>query len=556
MTDEGLRGTHAAASWEAGSFGTQRLTLAARHLFTPSGLFLRAEGFLDRAENDYPMTVQDVQLDEEGHVGTVRVRRFHDAYAAGGGSAELGLVDRSWARRLLLRFHANRQDKEIPHSPAMTVPYGEVTYAEQGVGTTLRYEAPAGRRLAARVLLGAAATRGHFLDVSACVYDWYGRCVTRNETGGEIGDAPHDQLLREQALFGRVELGWRLHPDHQLRLFLAPTAVRRTGDERLQTTASDPLSGRRDLRSLVSGLEYEADLVEGRLEAIAFLKHYLQEQRAQELVAEDTFAERDRTIRELGGGAALRFDLAPGLRAKASYERATRLPGPDEVFGDGVLVHENLELRPEVSHNLNLALQVERGSTGAGALVGEAGAFLRDADDLIILLGINNDQSYQNVYSARSVGVQGALRWTAPGDWLELDASGTYQDFRNTSDTGTFARQEGDRIPNRPYLFGAGGALVRWAGLRRGDDELSLSWTWRYVHEFYRTWESLGQGGGKQVIPSQFVQGLSAGYRCQGGWGALSVALEAQNLTDAAAYDTFGVPRPGRGFYLKTTLER
>ncbi len=50
-----------------------------------------------------------------------------------------------------------------------------------------------------------------------------------------------------------------------------------------------------------------------------------------------------------GVGDALRFRFTPWLYAKASYEFATRLPDPDELFGNGILVHANLDLDPEIS---------------------------------------------------------------------------------------------------------------------------------------------------------------------------------------------------------------
>jgi hypothetical protein len=36
---------------------------------------------------------------------------------------------------------------------------------------------------------------------------------------------------------------------------------------------------------------------------------------------------------------------------------------------------------------------------------------------------------------------------------------------------------------------------------------------------------------------------------------SVSATLEVQNLTDAPAFDFFGVPRPGRAFYFKATAE-
>lgn len=42
--------------------------------------------------------------------------------------------------------------------------------------------------------------------------------------------------------------------------------------------------------------------------------------------------------------------------SKASYELATRLPRPGELFGDGVTIQPSLCLEPETSRNANAAL--------------------------------------------------------------------------------------------------------------------------------------------------------------------------------------------------------
>jgi vitamin B12 transporter len=76
------------------------------------------------------------------------------------------------------------------------------------------------------------------------------------------------------------------------------------------------------------------------------------------------------------------------------------------------------------------------------------------------------------------------------------------------------------------------------------------------VHEFFRSWESVGQRDLKEVIPSQLLHSAVLLYEVRGEAVSLSNSFEVQNLTDAKAYDYFGVQRPGRAFYFKITALR
>src|SRR5262249_34043148 len=156
--------------------------------------------------------------------------------------------------------------------------------------------------------------------------------------------------------------------------------------------ARDPLSAQRDLFTLVSGLQYQVNLLEDRLENAVFVKDYVYRAATEEDLPGGVFRARDRNTHSLGVGDSLRYRFTPWLYAKASYEYATRLPRPDEVFGDGVLVHASLELEPEVSHNLNLGPRLELKRTVIGDLTLDINAFLRDSDRLIVLLG--NDRFF------------------------------------------------------------------------------------------------------------------------------------------------------------------
>ena len=555
VTDHDVRGTRVVGSYEAGSFDTHRVTLGARHLHEPTGFFTRVSGFFDYAKNDYPI---DVEVpDERGRLSPARVYRFHDGYRAAGGNVELGFVERRWAKRLLLRLFATDYDKDYQHNFVMTVPYGGVTYGETATGATLRYEHDLGRGVSVDALGGYAYTQGAFLDVATCVYDWFGRCVRERRQPGETDSRPRDQLYWDRSGFGRLNLAWRRHPQHSLRLAIAPTYLARTGDERRQSdpTARDPLTAERNLLTLVNGLEHQLDLFGGRLENIGFVKQYLQLLASEEPRPGGIFRRRDRNTHRFGVGDALRVRFTPWLYGKASYEWATRLPRPDEVFGDNAFIVANLELRPETSHNLNLGPTLDLRGTRSGSWRATVNGFLRDADQLIVLLGNDRVQSFQNVYSARSIGVEGAVGWTSPREHVVLDANATYQDFRNTSKEGTFGDFAGDRIPNRPYLFGNATARLRSRGLVAPRDEISLTWNTRYVHEYFRGWESVGLVEFKQVIPAQTVHGVGVGYLVQSDRARVSTSLEIHNLTDESVFDFFGVQRPWRAFYVKTTAE-
>ncbi len=556
VSDPDVRGTHGAASYQIGSFGTHRAT-AAVHTHDPNtGLFTRASGFWDRAENDYPVQV-DV-ADSVGRLSSATVDRFHDAYGAFGANAEAGFVRRRWAKKLLVRAFVTDYSKDLQNNPVMSVPYGDATYERISAGVSARYEHTFARRFPVDAIVGHTFDQTSFRDVGTCVYDWFGRCIRQRPQPGEIEAKPHDQVVWDKTTYARLNAAFDVDSEHTLRLSLAPTYVTRTGDERrqLDPTALDPQTANRSLFSFVSGLEETSTFLDGQLENIVFVKDYLQLASAQEaLIGSRTFRERQRDTHRLGVGDALRHRFFSWLYAKVSYEWATRLPSTYEMFGDGVLVVENLGLEPETSHNGNVGLTVDARKTGLGDFRVDTNGFIRAADHLIVLLGNERVFSYQNVYSARAIGIEASSGWTSPGEYLSLDGNVTYQDFRNTESEGTFAAFEGDRIPNRPYLFANGSARLLFRRLASSRDELSFVWSTRWVHEFFRSWESAGSRAYKPYVPAQLLHGAALTYVAHGDDLTVSFTGEVQNITDRRAFDFYGVQRPGRAVYFKTTME-
>ncbi|MEM6926918.1 MAG: ligand-gated channel protein, partial [Myxococcota bacterium] len=152
------------------------------------------------------------------------------------------------------------------------------------------------------------------------------------------------------------------------------------------------------------------------------------------------------------------------------------------------------------------------------------------------------------------LGVEGSGSWTSPGDHVRLTANATWLEFRNTSDEGTFGDFAGDRIPNRPWLFANASAQIGASGVVSREDRLTLDWYTRYVHPFFRGWESVGLVQFKQEIPAQLSHAVAVTYAVQTPKRQVSVSAEVQNLTDETLFDFFGVQRPGRSVFGKVTI--
>ncbi|WP_164014441.1 TonB-dependent siderophore myxochelin receptor MxcH [Pyxidicoccus trucidator] len=556
VSSDGDEPSGGSASLQAGSFGTWRGALAGRHRFAEGGLFIKGHAFGDLARNDYRV---DVEVpDAQGRLAPARVPRFHDGYGALGAGVEVGVADRPFAERLSLRLFGTRARKELQHNVVMTVPYGEARSTEAAYGALLGWTSAG--LLSGKLRLEGTAGYGRrdtgFSDLAPFVYDWHGNQVRERLQPGELGATPSDRLIQQHSTLARLHAAWSLTDIQALRLSVAPTFVSRQGEDRLLrgTGLRDPLSAQRDLFTLVGGLEHELRLWEGRLENVAFVKGYLLRSESEEVLAGDVVRRRDQASEHMGVGDSARLLLPHGLLVKASYEYATRIPGPDEFFGDGVLILANLGLQPETSHNANLELELRDLSTALGSFRGSVGGFARLADQLIVIVGNDSVFTFGNVFAARSLGVETAVGWTAPDGWLSVDANATWQDFRNASDEGAYGAYSGDRIPNRPWLFANLTARLRHRSLLRAGDETTLSATSRYVHGFFRGWESQGLRDDKQKVSAQLTHSLALSYALPVR-PALSGTLEAQNLTGAKTYDFFGAQRPGRSFFFKLNME-
>ena len=541
------------ASYQVGSFGTHRIAFVSRYYDPDTGFVLGHTAFLDIAKNNYDVTVP-VAVDD-GSQRQVELPRFHDRYRAYGATADVGVIERPWAKRLMLTGYATSFDRQLQNNVIMTVPYGEVRDGETDYGATAKYDVELGKQVELNVVANYSHRIIRYIDDSMWVYDWFGHRIHQRLSPGEVGEPPANQTTWQNGVFGRALATFRPAAEHTFRATATPTFSSRYQQNLLHdSSAPDPQSLTQSLLTVVLGLEYELDLWRDRFSNIVFFKDYIYHADG-EYYPSAGGGLHDQIVdsHTQGAGDSLRFRFTPWLYAKASYEYATRLPRTDEAFGNGVLTRQNLTVRPEVSHNVNVGPRIELRDKGLGELTVDVNAFLRDADRMIVLVGGDKTSQFQNVLHARGLGLENALSWLSPRRWVGLDGTLTWQDVRNISHSGTFAETHGDRIPNRPYLFASWGARVRFEDVTGQDDSIEPFYIGRYVHEFYRGWESQGINAPnwKQTVDAQISHDVGVTWIGNFDSARTSFTLEVQNLTDAKLYDNFGVQRPGRAFYAK-----
>jgi vitamin B12 transporter len=552
VTDRRWTRTVAAGSVQAGSFGTERVTGAVRGRL--GDVLASLEAFYDDAANDYEI---DVEVpDDRGQLSPATVRRHNDDYRSYGAFAEVGVIDQPWARRLTLRGFATQYDKDLPHNAVMSVPYGEVRYGGSSLGGMARWEQPdvGDTALDIDAVAAYAFNTTDFVDKSMWVYDWFGQRVRERRTAGETSSMPSDQTVWEHNASAIANLEYQFDRHHALRGNVTVNAVRRTGRERMLSSANsrDPESARRVLGKNIFGIEYVLDAFDDRLENVVFAKGYGYLTSVEEVLAGNIFRSLDRRDVYGGVGDSVRWRFSRGLWAKASYEYTTRLPDAVEVFGDSVLISSNLELRPERSHNLNLGVTIDHESR-FGRVLGDVNLIARFVTDQVVLLGNDRNFTYQNVWGAHTFGPEITLSWSTPGEWVTISGNTSWLDMRNSSDEGTFGDFDGDRIPHRPWLDAAGSVTFLAKNLVRAKDSLSAGWNSTFVYQFFRGWESQGLREFKQVVPTQFLQNIVATYTLDGVVDT-SFSAELSNITDAEAYDFIGVQKPGRAISFKTTI--
>ena len=562
-------------SYQVGSFNTHRVTANLNYADEKTGLFVVAGGFYDYTDNNYKIDV--AVPDERGRLQPATVRRFNDAYRAYGANLRFGIKDKKWANKLSLEGYYGDYDNEVQNSqspglidaPGLGIsnaiagtPFGDVRFTSFSRGLNLNYNIDLNTKLGLDLKAGYNYNERVSIDTTRNQYNWLGQIIFVRNQPGEFEGSDH-LITKSERVFARQQLSYAISENHSFKLSIAPTFSYRTADDLLIEGGFDPALDDGYLFDLVTGIEYTSEFFGKRMQNIAFVKNYRQNIRIESLdpSAEVTFID-ERQVSNFGAGNGLRYDWTTRFFTKFSYEYAYRLPRQDEIFGNGQFILENLELKPESSHNINLQWGYGNKANARIAWQVQGNFFVRKIDDLIFFLVGAGDAdgggelgSFRNVWSATSQGMELSGMWKDFIKGLSISANTTYQQYINTSDTGPFVDFREDRIPNTPYFFANGAAEYALKDVIRKNDNLSIFWTTRYINSFFVGWESAGLQQFKAEVPNQTIHAIGLTHRMNTERIQNALTLEIQNLTDAKVFDLFGVQRPGRAFYLKSTIQ-
>lgn len=538
------------ASYSYGSFNTHRAALSGRYTDVKTGFTINAGGFYNYSDNNYLMRDVTVRLASGGNE-VKDAKRFHDAFRSTMGQVEMGFRNKAWADILLVGALYSSGYKERQTGAQQDIVFGQVHSRGNFFMPSLKYKKKDLflNGLDVSVFASYAKDRTTSVDTSAAKYNWDGDIISTDKNFAEQGAFSLFKYTNKFFVI-RTNVAYALNTGNSIDLNYSLTAGRRTGINTYQGAGQEnnPLDIPNKLDKGVLGLSWQNRLFGERLTTSVFAKQYHIHSYIRSAVYYNGSGyvkeEADQSKDYYGYGIATRFKLTDGAGIKASFEHAYRLPDVEELFGDGVTVLANPQLKPEESDNYNLGIYYGI-KIGEHHLSAEASGFYRGAKDFINAVPGGIYSSFINIGKVNITGFDGELKYSYQ-DWLNFTVNGSYMNALNADKSSTVFE---DRIPNQPWLFGNADLGLGKNDLFGKDTRLQFNWFTQYTHWFYLNWPSRGFTEGKSRIPTQTIHNATLTYSFQ--QGRYNLSLESRNIFNETAYDSFRLQKPGRSFLVK-----
>ncbi len=535
------------ASYSVGSFNTHRASLFGQYS-TSKGLFARISSFYNYSDNNYWMDGTPV-VDEFGNVtGGQKERRFHDSYSSSYLSGRIGLTNKKLADEISINIiHANNlKEYQHPDVSVNRVFGGYHTKGNSNVGSVNFRKKHNKINIQLNALYGLS--RSTVYDTLNKRYSWNGQYQELESNSGELFNQKSIFNVEDKFSNGLGVLKYQINEEHQIVTAANYKVLNRKGSDDINPnniafTAPNYLN-----KSIVS-FSYDYQSSNKDFGSSLFAKKYWL---SAEINAEDFLGSGElKTTRAKssyqGYGVAFSYLLSKKLRGKLSFEKAYRLPEPDEIMGNGQFGLPNPDLRPENSNNINTGI-VFTNNARSSSVNSELNIFYRPVKDFIAFI---NDQGVYgknyNVGNVQILGFETSTIYKLNRNYV-VNVNLTYQDLRDQTPRveGLENSNYGNRLPNIPYFFWNLGFAYNYF---LNDNKVTVSWNTRYVHEFFLYWENLGYKGSKNRIPTQFTHGINISYSFSEGKYSLSAAVA--NIMNAQVYDNFNIQKPGRSFSIK-----
>ncbi len=543
------------ASYSYGSFNTHRTAINAGYT-AKSGFTFQLNAFQNYSDNNYWVTVDVADINTGEYYRNQRVRRFHDTYHNETLVANVGVVGKKYADKLLIGVTLGQNHADIQTGARMVSVFGNWYRRGNIVMPSIRYQKDnlfvkgLNVRLTGNINLGQEQN----VDTVYRRYNWFQQFKQYDGLGSE----------RERSLYkfrnnnGLVtaNVSYQLSEKHSISVNNVFNTFNRRGSDALYPNSERYEQPRVNTKNIL-GIGYRYDYND-RWNTSLFVKQFSQHNKygvtynPSGNFGDVAYLTQKNSFSQLGYGVASSYFVSKNFQLKASYEKSYRLPETDELYGDLINLEGNINLKPETSNNYNVGFsyltnlsRLHRFTFAGNVLYRDAQGFIRPR--------LNNNQTKQvmdNLADVTNLGFDGEVRYSFK-QLLTAGVNMTYQNLRNntrfedgyTGESPLFR----DRIPNMPFMFGNADASLFLRNVGAPGNTLTFGYNLLYVHAYYLYWPSLGQD--KLDIPQQLAHDANIVYALAN--GKYNIALECKNLLDSKLYDNFSLQKPSRGFYVK-----
>lgn len=528
-------------SYGYGSFNTHRTVINTGYI-SKKGFTVQLNAYQNYSDNNYSVTVDAADINTGAYARNASVKRFHDKFHNEALIAQLGVVNKPYADRLLVGITLGKNYKEIQTGARMTTVFGGIHRRGNTIMPTLKYQKNdliEGLNIALNANFNLGTEQN--IDTLNRRYDWYGNY---KETG--VNGERSRQLYEYRNNEGLASLtaDYQISEKQSISLGNTATTFNRKGENTLDEQSSLYETGKRTLKNVLGvGYSYTLD---GVWSSTLFGKYLFQHNKNEDIT--------NTSSHEFGYGFASTYFPKPALQLKASYELTNRLPTPYELFGDVENQDGNFNLKPEHSHNINLGALYDWKSGDAHRFSAGGNLIYRYAFDFIYNRFNNNQTKLiaDNREGVSTRGVDAEFRYSYKR-LFNIGGSLTYQYLQNKQkyEEGytSISPLYNDQMPNIPYLFGNTNVGLAFRNLGGRGNVLNLNYNLLYVHRFWLYWPSLGGtsvSDEKREIPKQLSHDISLVYSLKD--GRYNIGIEVNNIGDAQLFDNFSLQKPGRFF--------
>lgn len=528
-----------------GSYDTQRGSLILKKRFEEQKIELGIGGFYNHAANDYIM--------HSPYVDGLKIKRDHDAYTSVLGALTVSIEDQ-WFDKIkieLVRFDAEKEIQGVQYN----IRQARVKSEANLYIIELEKEQFFSDQLEFRYLFIRPEITTFNIDKATSCYNFSGSTRSCPGLGGEISGIPRDSIDTLNETRHDLNLHYSIHRNHAFNFHLnTQTSRYQPSDPLASSTLGYDIGGFPSKRSnTVSSLSYEASFVGGKIVNDIGIKQYDYDYTvtAQQATLTGIPVQNRTQGSEAGFYESIRYSPLKGLFFKASFEHAYRLPGAEELFGDGASISSAPELKPEEANNINVGVLFDRFDfANMPWLKAEATYFYRDLTNMIKLVPQVRTSQYVNLGEVSVRGFEFEIKADLTSAWY-VYANFTHQQLKDRQRfvTGTVNTPNptlGMDIPNVPKQFANLGIEHKTLAVFRGDDMLKFFWESSWMDEYLYGYELSAFQNRKIKAQTSHTTGLEYSFNDD----RMIIGFEIRNLTDEEITDVFNFPLMGRSYHL------